>query len=441
MQIQKNIFRSYDIRGVYPTDINEDILEKIGNAFAQITPGDTMVACDSRLSSKSLLTAFVNGALDAGKNAVDLGELPLPVAMNWAHANKMTLAYVTASHLTREWNGVKFFHRDGVGFMEDENYAIRDIVLGGVYKKTMRGLRIADNGENVKNFYLEHMTAKIKGNGRMKILLDCGNGTAGIIAGALFRRAGFTVDTIFEEPDGSFPNRLSDPKEDPLNEMMARIKNYDVGFAYDGDVDRFVVVTKSGKKLSPEQTSYVILSELLKTHTGPVVANVECSMLIDDAASKFGTNVIRCRVGHTFVMDAVSKNNAVYGVEAADHYVIRHITNFDDAMAVSLYFAHAMQNAGKLDDILSGMNSYSFERTNFICSDEKKFAAIDKLRELLANENPDMTDGIRIAFDDAWVLIRVSNTSPYVRLTLEAKTNEKFEELKNRYGTIVKGVL
>jgi phosphomannomutase len=437
MNVSKKIFRSYDIRGIYPTDINEDTLDRIGNALAQYIRGDVVVACDARLSSKTLLAAFINGVLNTGKNVMHLGELPLPVAMAWASAHKMELAYVTASHLPSEWNGVKFFHHSGVGFMEEENYSIRDVVMSNTYKKSMRGLQINDNTEQVKKFYTERTVSKVGEKNKLRVLLDCGNGTAGLVAATVFRKAGFDTDVIFETPDGSFPNRLSDPREDPLNEMQSRIGRYDIGFAYDGDVDRFVVMTKSGKKLSPEQTSYIILSELLKKRSGPVVANVECSMLIDDASKKFNTNVLRCRVGHTFVMNTVLENNAVYGVEAADHYVISHLTNFDDALAVSLYFAYVTQSSN-IDEMLGELNSYSFERIDFACSDEKKFQVVEKLRDALAQEKPDLTDGIRIPFDDAWVLLRASNTSPYLRLTLEAKTREQFDTLKKKYTDIVK---
>lgn len=441
------IFRSYDIRGIYGQDITEDVFDKIGNAFTQQTAKDIVVARDARVSSERLLNAFMNGALRAERTVMNIGELPLGCAFHWATTQNFELAYVTASHLPKEWNGLKFFHSTGEAYMQDENNKIKEIVESGRYVVGVRGVSVREEMDYVVNLYIRHLTSKVKladeerKKAKMKILIDCGNGTAGILVKKLFSEAGFNVDLIFEKPDGNFPNRLSDPNEDPLNELRKRVGKYDFGIALDGDCDRVVFVDKNGSKLKPEQASYVILAELLKAQKGSILANVECSKLIDDIAKKFSANLVRFRVGHTFLLDAVGKaERAVFAAESSGHYVVPLLSSFDDAIAAALYFAYALHKSGKsLETILKEIPSYRIEMINFVCSDEKKFKVIENLKVRFESEykNTDTMDGIRINLDNGWVLVRASNTESKVRMTVEADSDQAFSEIKIKFSEIV----
>lgn len=368
--------------------------------------------------------------------------VPLGAGSLYAWTRKLPFAYITGSHMTGEWNGVKFFHKNATGFMEEDNNRVKMLSLEGDFKKDDSEGKVEEaDTDKVLEEYVDFMISKIQPKKKLKVLLDCGNGAAGAVARRLFEKAGFETDVIFEEPDGNFPNRSPDNSEDPLTEARERVKDADFGIAYDGDGDRAVIITKDGDTLTPEQTSYIILGKLLDKEDGPVVANVECTKVIDDIAKMHGREVQRVRVGNTFLMDGVNKSKASFGVERAGHYVIPSLFPADDSMAVSYYFACVMSEKDeKLSDVVREVPNYPFERVNFDCDDEKKFMIMDNLKNKIANEYEDvnMLDGVRVDMEDGWALIRASNTSPMIRLTMEGKSEESFERIRNKFSDMIR---
>ncbi len=431
-----HIFRSYDVRGIYGKDLDENIMQRIGNAFAQHTKRDVIVARDMRIHSESLCKAFINGVNNAGRNVTFIGILPLGVGMFRAWS-KQQYAYVTASHLPKEWNGVKFYHKNGVGFFEKENYKIRDIVVNGkIIKAKQKGKIKIENSRKVIEDYKKYLLSKINAKEKIRIALDCGNGCAGLVARDLFSRAGFAATAIFEQLDGTFPNRNPEPSEDQLTELK---KNKGLGIAYDGDGDR-MLIAYNGKVIQPEQTAYIILSELLKKEKGPIVANVECTRLVDDIAKKFNRKLIRIPVGHTFLVQAVFKNKACFGIETSGHYMIPSIMPVDDSLAVSLYAASIISGMENFEKFLNEVPRYHFARINFDCSDMKKFLAIENLKNKFKKQykNVNTLDGVRVDLPDGWALVRASNTSPLIRLSIEASDKKSLENIKKEFSEILK---
>lgn len=430
------IFRSYDIRGIYKKDIDEKTMEGIGNVLGQFADGNFVVGMDMRISSQKLHDALVNG-ITATKDVHDLGLVPIGVAMFYAMNNKMTLAYVTASHLPKEWNGVKFFHPDGMGFVEEENLRIRNMFLEGKIVKDKKGKMYAADSQKAIEDYKNYLVSKISFKNRLRVVLDCGNGMASIIAPQLFTDSGCEVFTIFDKLDGTFPGRDSEPTEASLSRLMKEVrdKKADIGIAYDGDADRMLLVDDMSRSVNPEQTAYIILSDLLKKENGPIVANVECTKLIDDVALLFKRKIFRCRVGHPYLVQEAKSRGASFGLERSGHFVLPSMAPFDDALAVSLYAVYALSNIGKkLSSLVDEIPKYYFERINFKCPDEKKFYVIQQLKKhTKAFENVTTMDGLRLDFSDGWVLIRASNTEPTIRITIEGKTQQGFEELKEKF--------
>ncbi len=436
-----SIFRAYDIRGVYGKDVTEDDVGVIGNSMARFLKEDkVVVGRDVRISSEGVARAFINGFSRTGKDVVDVGMVSLGVGSLYAWKRRLPFAYITASHMPAEWTGIKFFCSNGTGFMEEDNYKIRDLSLEGrIVDKGTGRVENEDTGKVIEE-YVEFLLSKIRPRKKMKILLDCGNGAACVVARKLFERAGFDVDVLFEEPDGSFPNRSPDNFEDPLTVAKERVREFDFGIAYDGDGDRAVIIDCNGSVLTPEQTSYIILEELIQKEEGPVIANVECTKVIDIIPEKFGREVKRIRVGHTFLMDAVYREKACFGAERAGHYVIPSIFPTDDSLAVSYYFACVLSSRDSdLSEIAKGIPSYPFKRVNFECDDERKFMVMDRIKERMMkeHENVNTLDGVRIDLEKGWVLVRPSNTSPTIRLTMEGKDEQSFEEIKNRFSAII----
>ena len=433
-----HIFRSYDIRGVYGKDLDERVMETIGNVLTDFAEEIT-VAMDMRESSKPLKEAFISGFTKAGKNIADLGMIPMGAAMFYAWKHNKTLAYITASHLTGEWNGVKFFHPNGEGFVEEENFRIRDEAIKREIKENGRGKTVILDSKKAIEDYKEYLVAKISPGKKLKVILDCGNGMASMIVKGLFEKAGFITSPLFDELDSSFPNRSPEPAKDPLKKLAQEAKKADLGIAYDGDADRMVLVDNKGRKVTPEQASFLMLSELLKKEKGPIVANVECSRVLDDIAKNFNREVIRVRVGHPFIVKAVIDKKAAFGVESAGHYVIPSLVPFDDALAVSLYAAFVLSLREKLSDIIDKIKVYPFERINFKCSDEKKFSVIEELKQRFTKqyENVNTLDGVRLDFENGWVLARASNTEPLIRMTIEADNEQELKKLKQEFSKIL----
>lgn len=436
--MKPSIFRAYDIRGVYGKDMTEETMDIIGNSLGRFLEDRKVVlGRDPRSSGERLSAAFSSGFMKSGKDVVDIGMVPLGVGSLYAWRRKLPFAYITASHLAKEWNGIKFFRKDAIGFLEEDNNRVRDLSLEGRVVEFGRGRTERVDADEAVEDYVRFLLSKIRPRRRLSVVIDCGNGAAGVVARRLFEGAGFGVNMVFEEPDGDFPNRSPDNFEDPLTEVRSRMKKADIGIAYDGDGDRAVIIDGNGVSLTPEQTSYIILSDLLKERDGPVVANVECTRSIDMVAGLFRREVKRVRVGHTFLMDSVKRWKASFGVESSGHYVIPSIFPADDSLAVSYYFACVLSGKKeRLSDIARRVPSYPFGRMNFDCDDEKKFLVVERLKESMKSgfSKVNTIDGIRVDLEDGWALIRASNTSPAIRLTVEGRDEETFQKIKDRFS-------
>lgn len=435
-----HIFRSYDIRGLYGADIDENIAKRIGNVLGQISAADVAVGIDIRSSSSRMKGHFIDGIVETGKNVSDIGLGPLGSAMFYAWKNKKTLAYLTASHLPKEWAGIKFFHPDGTGFMDSENYSIRDMFLSGKFiTRAKRGIAEKIGSEKVIDEYVKYLLSKLKMKKRMPVAADCGNGMSCLIAPQLFSGAGCDVKVIYGSLSET-TERNPEPNLDALAELKKNTKG--IGIAYDGDADRMIIVSDKKEILAPEKTAFVILSELMKEESGPVIANVECSRSIDKIAA--GRKVIRVPVGHTFLAKHAKENGACFGLESSGHYIIPSLVPFDDALAVSLYACCAVSKSGKtVSEIVKDVPSYPFERINVECREGVKFTVIEKLKEIFTKEYDKINtmDGIRVDFKKGWILVRASNTSPLVRLTIEADSDKELEILKKRFLGILNDVM
>jgi phosphomannomutase/phosphoglucomutase len=437
-----SIFRSYDIRGVYGKNLTDGMMEKIGNLICQYSEKkDFVVARDGRLSSPALSEALIRGVRKAGGNVIDVGINPLGSGFFHAWKTGRVFLYVTGSHLGKEHNGVKLFRPNGEGFREEEIMRIRDMYREGRFVEKREGrLEFVENSKVIDD-YIDYLLSRIRPKRGMKVILDCGNGAASLIAGELFEKAGFEVKVLFGELDGNFPNRQPDPMKDPMEKMKSEISGYDMGIGYDGDGDRITPMDDKGRKLEPEQTSYVILSDVLKKEKGPVIANVECTRILDDIANRFGRKVERIKVGHTFLAEFIHKLDGAFGVERSGHFMLPSLIPYDDSLAISYYMACILSSQDKkLSEIVDGIKSSPFDRDGFECSDEVKFRVVENLQKRFSEEfdRVNTMDGVRIDFPDGWVLIRASNTSPKIRITVEADNMERLREIKEKFATALK---
>ncbi len=438
--MKETIFRERDIRGSYPDEINEEVFKKIGNAFAQLSEKDIIVACDARNESISLMNAFANGALEAEKTVMNIGTVPQACAINWTAVQQMELAYITGSHLPKGRNGVKFFHHNGKIYNKEDVEKISGLVKSGKYFSGLKATQVREEIQNVYDIYKKSITEKVKSDAKKKtkILIDCGNGVNGLVARDVFTQAGFDVDVIFENPDGNFPNRGPDPRTDPLDELKKSVGKYEFGIAYDADGDRFFVMSQDGKMLTTEQIVYVLLSGL--NQDGDVVVNVECGRAINSVSEKFGRKIITVKVGQYSMEEAVIKNDAIFGIESSHHSFVPFVSKFSDTIATSMVFSKAVEDSGKsLKDLIRDVPVYPATKKYYDCPDEKKFEVMESLKNKISSRyaNVSTIDGIRVDLDSGFVLIRPSQTEGIIRMNVEADDEPTLKRLEEEFSSIV----
>ena len=434
------IFRAYDIRGVYGKDLTEEIMARIGEAAGTYCPGTFTVGRDFRAHGAQLEDAFVSGLNKTGSNANLIGTCPasLCVFVNWKMKNNVT-AYITASHLPAEWNGIKFFHQDGVGFFEDENRKLGEISSAGDFK---RGKGLSKTLKAMDEEYANFVAEKLKPE-KIRVVVDFGNGAACLLVPKILKKLGVESTFLFDWPDPKFSNRDPEPKPESLTELCKKVvkERADLGIAFDGDGDRAVFVDDTGKVIMTEQIAILFIRDIMKTQKGPVVANIECSDIIEDEMKDYGQDVFRIPVGHTFLVQETKKRNAVFGVEKSGHICVPKFFWFDDAIINSIYMIEIVSKMSRpLSKVVNELPTRLFKRFEIECSDETKFQVIDNIKENAVKkyDNVNTIDGVKIVFPDSWALIRASNTSPILRLSVEAKDQKRLNMLVSEMKKLIK---
>jgi phosphomannomutase len=437
-----SIFRAYDIRGIYGKDLTDEIMTRIGEAAGTYSPGTFTIGRDFREHGAQLEEAFASGLIKTGSNASLLGTCPasLCVFANWKMRNDVA-AYVTASHLPAEWNGVKFFHQDGVGFFESENKKLEEISSSRNFRTGTGSVKkVGGMDEEYANFVAERLKPK-----RINVVVDFGNGAACLLVPKIFKKIGVKATFLFDWPDPTFSNRDPEPKPESLTALSKKVvqERADLGIAFDGDGDRAMFVDDTGKVMMTEQDAILFIRDIMKTQRGPVVANVECSDIIENEVKKYGESVFRIPVGHTFLVQETKKHNAVFGVEKSGHICVPKFYWFDDAIINSIYMTELVSKMGqKLSEVVKALPKRLFERIEIDCSDQTKFEVINKIKQkaIETYENISTIDGVKIVFPDSWALIRASNTSPMLRLSIEARDQKRLDVLKKEMTKLIKRV-
>jgi phosphomannomutase len=435
-----SIFRAYDIRGIYGKDLTDEIMTRIGEAAGTCSPGNFTIGRDFREHGAQLEKAFVSGLKKTGSNANLVGTCPVTLCVfaNWKMKNDVA-AYITASHLPAEWNGVKFFHQDGVGFFEGENKKLGEISSLGNFKTgTGSAKKLTGMDEEYASFVAERIKPE-----RINVVVDFGNGAACLLVPKILKKIGVKATFLFDWPDPTFSNRDPEPKPESLTVLCEKVvkERADLGIAFDGDGDRAMFVDDTGSVMMTEQSAILFIRDIMQTQRGPVIANIECSDIIEDEVKKYGESVFRIPVGHTFLVQETKKHNAVFGVEKSGHICVPKFFWFDDAIMNSIYMTEIVSKMGqKLSKVVKELPTRLFERIEIGCTDESKFQVINRIKEkaMETYENINKIDGVKIVFPDSWALIRASNTSPILRLSIEARNQKRLDELRNEMTKLIK---
>jgi phosphomannomutase len=445
MKINPVIFRAYDIRGIYKKDIDENIFRKIGLVLGEKNK-KFLVGHDIRKSGKNLAMALIEGLVTCGSKVFFCGESSFGLCFFSGFKLKVyKTLFVTASHLPKEWNGLKINFGDGEPVSSKEIERIRDKVLK-IEGKEIKFKKPKFKKVNFKKEYIKALLEKfpLLKEGKLKIVLDCGNGATSLVVPQIFKEFGFEVIELFCNPDPNFPNRNPEPTPETTKILRERVlsEKADFGVAFDGDGDRGVIVDDKGKYLNGNQIGIILGKDILKeSKNKKVIRTVSCSMAINEELKQYGAKIIETPVGHTFVISAVKKNNAVLGIEESNHIVISKYFLFDDAILIPLKISEILKREQKrLSEIVDKIKIYPFEEIPIECPDEKKFEVIENLKREFKKryKKVNTLDGVKVIFDFGWILIRASNTSPKIRLYVEAKTEKKLKFLKEKFLKILK---
>ena len=448
MKIKTNIFREYDIRGVYPTEINEEISNTIGKAYGTYIKKYNEKLClvghDNRLSSESLNNALINGILSTGVDVIDIGLVTTPMLYYARIIKKINPGImITASHNPKDDNGFKFSINSVLNAKGDEIYKFRDFILNNEF----------DSGKgklyryNIKNEYYDLFKKNLNfGHKKIKVVLDCGNGTTSLYAKELYSMFPIDIVMLFDESDGNFPNHHPDPiVEENLKYLKQKVldTNADIGIAFDGDGDRAGFVFNDGTVLTSDLYAVIVLRELLKNSNNKnILYDIKCSKVIKDEIQKLGGTPHENRTGASYMMDSVIKNNDLFGIEYSGHiYFNNGFPPITSGLYAGLKLLEIMSNSDiSLKDMVKNVNRYySKEEYKFPFDDNIKEKVIEKVKKYCEEKKYKMSliDGVKIYFDDGWALVRCSNTGPNVTTRFEAETKERLEEITNEFIKII----
>ncbi len=436
--LSPTIFREYDIRGVVDRDLTEEAVGLVGKALgAKILEAGgrkAAVGRDARLSGPRFAEAMIGSLVSTGVDVLDLGVVPTPLTYFAAHtAGVDGICMITGSHNPPEYNGLKV----GLGsatFHGEEIQALRRLAESGRFPSGRGKVTPHD----VLTPYRKHVVEGARfGKRRLKVVVDAGNGTGGVVAVPIFEALGVEVVPLFVEMDGNFPNHHPDPTvEKNLEALQAKVKETraDLGIAYDGDADRVGAVDEKGRVLWGDQMMILFSRALLAEEPGAaIVGEVKCSMTLYDDIAKHGGRAIMWKAGHSLIKAKMKQEKALLAGEMSGHIFFAHRWfGFDDGIYSSVRFLEILSRTdAPLSALLADVpKTESTPELRVDCPEDEKFEVVRRAQEFFRSRYEAVTvDGVRVVFPDGWGLVRASNTQPLLVLRFEAKTKERLDEI------------
>jgi phosphomannomutase len=428
------IFKAYDVRGVVPDDLDEDVARRIGSAFAEwaATPR-IAVGYDCRLSSPSLASAIHEGIAARDVDVVDLGLCSTDLLYFSSGSLDVPGVMLTASHNPPQWNGLKFCLAGAKPVGQDTGLGeIRALAEQAEYPPAAS--RGTVEGRNMLEAYVEHVLSFIAPSSiaPLTVVADTANGMGGLVVPTVMARLPVSFMHLYPELDGTFPNHPADPIQPENQRDLKRTlleHNADIGLAFDGDADRVFLVDERAEGVSGSDVTALVAQAMLKRYPGsPIVYNLICSWAVPEVILENGGTPVRTRVGHSFIKQVMAETGAVFGGEHSGHYYFRDNYRADSGLIAAVVVLEQLSKAGlPLSKLLEPFRRYkSSGEINTPVVDQQ--GAIEKIAAAFAEGRQDRTDGLTVEFDDWWFNVRPSNTEPLLRLNVEAKTEELLKE-------------
>jgi len=449
VDLNPKIFREYDIRGIVGQDLDEATVETLGRAMGTFFLGrdqdDVAVGRDCRLSSPGFGAALIRGLLSTGCDVTDLGVIPTPLLyFSVFYKKKEAGVMVTGSHNPPEHNGFKMMSGEETLYGKTIQ-ALYEIVRKGVYPRGEGRLASLD----IVAEYQDYIYQNVRFSRPVKVVIDAGNGTGGVVAVPLFRKMGAEVIDIFCEPDGRFPNHHPDPTlPDAMRGLIAKVreKGAELGIAYDGDADRIGVIDDQGRIIWGDQLLIVFARDILPSRPGAaVISEVKASKVLYEEIEKLGGRPIMWRTGHSLIKKKIKEEKAPLAGEMSGHiFFADRWFGFDDAIYASARLIEILSRSPKsLSALMADLPKTSTTpEIRIYASDEVKFKIVDEVRRELAARYPVIDiDGVRAIFPRGWGLVRASNTQAVIVLRFEADTEDHLAAIQKEVRGILQDVI
>lgn len=448
MQTQLNtaIFKSYDVRGIYPAELNEDVAYQIGRCFVPLLGAKTVaVGRDMRPSGRTLFEAFARGASEAGADVVDIG-LVSTDALYFA-VGKFGYdggVMITASHNPANYNGMKFTREQAQAMSLDTGLAeVRDRILSGTLPpKAAKAGSITHR--NVLDDFAQHCLsfidpAKIK---PLKIAVDAGNGMAGETVPHVFKHLPCELVPLYFELDGSFPNHPASPIEpENMADLQAAVRKHqcDFGVAFDGDADRMFIVDEKGDLIDGSTVTALVALNTLKRHPGgKILYNLICSRSVPELIVQHGGVPVRSQVGHSLIKKTMREEDVVFGGEHSGHFYFRDNWYADSGMIALMQCLELFSEANKpVSEVIAPIDTRfrSGEINSTVTDIPKK---LQEIQEHYKDADIDHLDGVTISYPTWWMNIRASNTEPLLRLNVEGDTKALMEQHRDEALALIR---
>ncbi len=441
------VFKAYDVRGTVPDQLDEDLARAVGSAFVAVTgAGTVVVGHDMRTSSPGLAEAFAAGVTGAGADVVHIGLASTDqlyfASGHLGHPGAM----FTASHNPARYNGIKMCRAGAVPIGTETGLAeIRDLAARG---PRVAGTTGSVTRHDVLDAYAEHLLglAPVAGR-RLRVVVDAGNGMAGLTAPAVFDRLGDRVELVpmYFDLDGSFPNHEANPIE-PANlvDLQERVRSEgaDVGLAFDGDADRCFLVDEAGAAVPPSLlTALIAERELQRVPGAAIIHNLITSRVVPEVVREHGGRPVRTRVGHSFIKATMAETDAVFGGEHSGHFYFRDFWRADSGMLAALHTLAALAaDERPLSGLLAAYDRYaaSGEVNSEVPDQEAALARLEAAWAGAEGVRLDRLDGLTVEHDDWWFNVRASNTEPLLRLNVEGVDRATMEHVRDEALALIR---
>jgi phosphomannomutase len=438
-----NIIKAYDVRGVFPEELDAQATRRIGAAFASFVDSDVvLVGYDCRESSPELRDALVDGITGQGVDVRLMGEIPTDALYYASGAYSMPGAVITASHNPAEYNGLKFCKAGAAPIGADTGLSeIRVMAERGLDTVLERG---SVTSIDVKPGYIDHVLSstgaeRISG---LQVIADGGNGMVGTVLPQVFERIDADLVGLYLEPDGTFPNHPADPlRPENLVDLVVLVRELepDLGVAFDGDADRAFFVDDVAAPLPGSTTTAIIADWYLQRHPGAtIVHNLICSKAVPETVTAAGGVPVRTKVGHSYIKAVMAETGAIFGGEHSGHYYFKDNFRADSGIMATLVLLRVLSDEGvPLSELRKRYEPYAQSgEINFVVSDVP--GAVAAVEDAFTDATVDLLDGLTVDAGDRWFNLRPSNTEPVLRLNVEAPTPHEVAELTGRVESIIK---